>query len=150
MKKIFTLLLLVAALPLASFAQDNTTKVKDDDSNCYIKWAQKFEDRGAFDVEDGTYTDVIITFRTGSSADCYNGKADVKDGKVTGIYIRMEDGNYEPVTRKWKYEIKDVTITNGISRTLITKDDVLINVLFIKKIKPKKKGYEKAPEPTDD
>jgi hypothetical protein len=147
MKRTLTLLLLVSAFSFVSHAQE---KDKDGDSNCYIKWAQKFEERGAEEVEDGAYTDVIITFRSGSTADCFNGKAEVKDGKVTGMYLRLEDGNYEPVTRKWKYEIKEVTITNGISKTLITKDDVLINVLFVKKIKPKKKGYEKAPVPTDD
>jgi hypothetical protein len=145
MKKLFTLLLIASAFPFASIAQE-----KDESTNCYILWAQKFEDRGAFDVEDGTYTDVVITFRSGSNADCFNGKAEVKDGKVTGMYLKLEDGNYEPVTRKWKYEIKEVTITNGISKTLITKDDVLINVLFVKKIKPRKKGYDKAPLPSDD
>jgi hypothetical protein len=136
-------LLFLAALPFVSIAQE-----KEEETNCYIKWAQKFEDRGAENVEDGVYTDVVITFRSGSSAECFNGKAEVKDGKVIGMYLRLEDGSYEPVTRKWKYEIKEVTIINGISKTLITKDDVLINVLFIKKIKPKKKGYEKAPDPS--
>ena len=144
MKKVVTLALMFSALTFVAFAQDK----KDDETNCYIKWAQKFEERGAEAVEDGSYTDVVISFRTGSSAECFNGKAEVKDGKVTGMYLRLEDGSYEPVTRKWKYEIKEVTITNGISKTLITKDDVLINVLFIKKIKPKKKGYEKAPDPS--
>lgn len=144
MKKVVTLAMMFSSLTFTSFAQE-----KQDETNCYIKWAQKFEERGADAVEDGIYTDVVITFRTGSSAECFNGKAEVKDGKVTGMFLQLEDGNYEPVTRKWKYEIKEVTITNGISKTLITKDDVLINVLFIKKIKPKKKGYQKAPDPSD-
>ncbi len=128
-------------------AQDSGTKAPE--TNCYLKWAQKFEDRGANDVEDGTYTDVIITFRNGSAANCYNGKAEVKNNIVLAMYIKLEDGSYEQVKRKWKYDVKDVTIQNGISKTLITIDDELINVLFIKKIKPKKKGYEKAPDPSD-
>lgn len=144
MKKILTVVALACALPFVAPAQS-----KSEDSNCYIIWAQKFEERGADEVEDGTYTDVVLTFRTGSAAECFTGKAEVKDGKIQAMYLRLEDGTYEPVTRKWKYEVKDVTITNGISKTLITKDDVLINVLFIKKIKPKKKGYEKAPVPSE-
>ena len=135
-------------------AQDNS-KDKDKDkkevpeTNCYLKWAQKFEERSAFDVEDGIYTDVIITFRNGSNAECFNGKAEVKGGIVISMYLKLEDGTFEIVKRKWKYEIKDVTIQNGISKTLITIDDELINVMFVKKIKPKKKGYEKAPDPSD-
>lgn len=155
MKKALTLLALATAF--AANAQNGTngtpkdTKPKDNEveTNCYLKWAARFEERGADEVEDGTYTDVIITFRNGSGADCFNGKAEVKDGKVTGFYLRLEDGSYEEVKRKWKYEIKDVKIINGMSSTLITADEKLINVLFIKKIKPKKKGYEKAPEPSD-
>jgi hypothetical protein len=126
-----------------------TKEVKEIESNCYLKWAQKFEERGAFDVEDGSYTDVIITFRNGSSANCFNGKAEVKSGMVTAFYLRLEDNSFEQVKRKWKYEIKDVTIQNGISRTLITIDDELINVMFVKKIKAKKKGYAKAADPSD-
>lgn len=132
-------------------AQNTSEKeVKDAvETNCYLKWAQKFEDRTAFDVEDGSYTDVILTFRNGSNANCFNGKAEVKNNMVTAMYLKLEDGTFEQVKRKWKYEIKDVTIQNGISKTLITIDDELINVMFVKKIKPKKKGYEKAPDPND-
>jgi hypothetical protein len=54
------------------------------------------------------------------------------------------------VQRVWKSDIKDITINNGISKTLITKDNQLINIIWPKKIKPKKAGFKKAPEPTDD
>jgi hypothetical protein len=37
-----------------------------------------------------------------------------------------------------------------MSKTVVTYEDELINVLFIKKIKPKKAGFIKAAEPTDD
>lgn len=147
--------LLALALLLFGFAtikaqnSGEENKELNPETNCYLKWAQRFEERGAFDVEDGSYTNVIITFRNGSNANCFNGKTDVKDGKITGIYLKMEDNSYEQVKRKWKYEIKDLTIVNGISKTLITVDDELINVMFVKKIKPKKKGYEKAPDPGD-
>ncbi len=151
MKKLLLASILCAGMGITCMiAQDNTTDKKDViETNCYLKWAQKFEERGAMDVEDGTYTDVILTFRNGSSASCFNGKADVKNNMVTAMYLKLEDGTFEQVKRKWKYEIKDVTIQNGISKTLITIDDELINVMFVKKIKPKKKGYEKAPDPNN-
>lgn len=149
--------LLLASLVFVGFgsmvanAQEEPKKENKEqvETNCYLKWAQKFEERTAFDVEDGVYTDVIITFRNGSSAKCFNGKAEVKNGMVINMALRLEDNSFEPIKRKWKYEIKDLNIVNGISKTLITIDDELINVMFVKKIKPKKKGYEKAPDPSD-
>ena len=156
-KLLFASLISIGFGTISLQAQDNSTKDPKDqkdskdqvEANCYLKWAQKFEERGASDVEDGTYTDVILTFRNGSNAQCFNGKADVKSNMVTAMYLKLEGGAYELVKRKWKYEIKDVTIQNGMSKTLITIDDELINVLFVKKIKPKKRGYEKAPDPSD-
>jgi uncharacterized protein YxeA len=147
MKKIITLVALLINITAALYAQTN--KKVEEESNCYLKWAQKFEARGAEDVADGTYTDVIITFRNGSSAECFNGKCDVKDGKITAIYTKLEDGTYDLLKKKMKHDVP-ITITNGISKTLLTIEGELINVLFTKKIKPKKAGFEKAPEPTDD
>jgi len=147
MKKTLTLIAIFTSISFLSSAQSK--KGNDDESNCYLKWAQKFEERGAEDVADGSYTDVIITFRNGSDAQCYNGKCDVKEGKVIAMYTKLENGSYEQVKKKLRYDFP-VTITNGMSKTVLTLDDELINVLFIKKIKPKKAGPEKAPEPTDD
>lgn len=146
MKKIFTLLSLIITV----FTANAQTKKADEESNCYLKWAQKFEARGADAVADGIYTDVIITFRNGGDAECYNGKCEVKDGQVITMYLKMEDGSYELVKKKSKYDKIPATVTNGMSSTIVTKEDELINVLFIKKIRPKKAGFEKAPEPNDD
>ena len=128
MKKISTLLFLLS-LGISLNAQENTKP----DLNCYNKWALKFEERGAEEITDGSYTDVIVSFRLGANAECFQGKAIVKDKKVESFYILLEDGTYEQVIRVWKSEVKDVTITNGISKTLITKDNQLVNVLWPKK-----------------
>ncbi len=50
MKKIFTTLALMIGLIAVGTAQ--ATKPAEE-SNCYTKWAQKFQDRGAEDVADG-------------------------------------------------------------------------------------------------
>ena len=119
--------------------------------NCYNKWAAKFEDRGAEEVKDGVYEDVIITNRQGSKAVCNNGKAEVKSGIVTKVYILLTDGSYEEVKRTWKNNSdKNVTIVNGISKSMISVHGELINVLWPNKIKPKKAKASIAPEPTDD
>ncbi|HET6227967.1 MAG TPA: hypothetical protein VFF27_16910 [Bacteroidia bacterium] len=153
MKKTITTVLLVFAISSLVHAQTDpkTTeaKVGDPATNCYLKWAQKFEARGADDVADGIYTDVIITVRNGSEAECYNGKCEVKEGKIVGMYRKLEDGTFELLKNKLRYEFP-ITITNGMSKTVVTYEDELINVLFIKKIKAKKAGFVKAAEPTDD
>ncbi len=149
MKKTITTLFLVFSVSTFVGAQTSSPKSTEEPTNCYLKWAQKFEERGSEDIIDGTYADVIITFRNGSEADCYNGKCDVKDGVITAMYRKMEDNTFELVKKKLRYDFP-ITITNGMSKTVLTYEDELINVLFIKKIKPKKAGFIKAAEPTDD
>ena len=144
MQKIIILLALIVSTHIVA---QETTKI---DLNCYNKWAQKFDERGAEDVADGMYTDVIVTFRNGANAECFQGKAIVKDHKIEVFYIMLDDGTYDQVQRVWKNDAKDVTINNGISKTLITKDNQLINIIWPKKIKAKKAGFKKAAEPTDD
>ena|ERR1017187_4632322 len=144
MKKLIILLALIVSINVVA---QETVKIE---LNCYNKWAQKFDERGAEDVADGTYTDVIITFRTGANAECFQGKAIVKEHKIDLFYIMLDDGTYDQVQRVWKNDVRDVTISNGISKTLITKDNQLINVIWPKKIKAKKAGFKRAAEPTDD
>lgn len=119
--------------------------------NCYNKWSQKFDERGADEVEDGVYTDVIITSRIGAKANCWSGKAEVRGKKLVKLYIIKEDDTYEEVVRTWKGNSnKDVVIINGVSASMITVHNELINVLWPKKIKAKKAAARKAPDPTDD
>lgn len=144
MKKLIILLALIVSINVVA---QETVKIE---LNCYNKWAQKFDERGADDVADGTYTDVIITFRTGANAECFQGKAIVKEHKIDMFYIMLDDGTYDQVQRVWKNDVRDINISNGISKTLITKDNQLINVIWPKKIKAKKAGFKRAAEPTDD
>ena len=141
--------LIIAAAIFAStygFSQE-----KEMELNCYNKWAAKFEDRGAEPVKDGVYEDVIITNRQGSKAICNNGKAEVKNGKVIKFYILLSDGSHEEVKRTWKGNSNEnVIIINGISKSLVSVHNELINILWPNKIKAKKAKPTIAPEPTDD
>lgn len=119
--------------------------------NCYNKWAAKFEDRGAEEIKDGIYEDVIITNRQGAKATCHNGKAEVRNGRVVKFYLLLSDGSHEEVKRTWKGGTeKDVNIINGISKTMVSVHNELINVLWPNSIKPKKAKPIPAAEPTDD
>ena len=141
-------LLLAASLffTLNYNAQDKAVEL-----NCYNKWAAKFEDRGADEVKDGVYEDVIITNRQGAKATCNNGKAEVIKGKLTKFYLLLSDGTYEEVKRTWKNASNEnVTIINGISKSMISVHNELINVLWPAKIKAKKAKPTTAPDPTDD
>jgi hypothetical protein len=119
--------------------------------NCYNKWAAKFEDRGAEEVKDGVYEDVIITTRQGARAVCYNGKAEVRSGIVVKFYILLSDGSHEEVKRTWKNNSeKNVTITNGISKSLVSVHGEIINIIWPAMLKAKKAKPTIAAEPTDD
>lgn len=144
MKKI--LLATSLFITLISFSQEKPIEL-----NCYNKWAAKFEDRGAEDVKDGVYEDVIISIRQGAKAVCHNGKAEVIKGKLTKFYTLLSDGTYEEVKRTWKNASNEnVNIINGISKSMISVHNELINVLWPAKIKPKKAKPTIAPDPTDD
>lgn len=144
MKKI--LLATSLFMTLSSYSQEKTIEL-----NCYNKWAAKFEDRGAEDVKDGVYEDVIITNRMGAKATCNNGKAEVRNGKLIKFCLLLSDGSYEEVKRTWKNASNEnVTIINGISKSMYSVHNELINVLWPSKIKAKKAKPTTAPDPTDD
>lgn len=122
------------------------------EQTCYQKYAKVFEVRGANEVEDGNHDNVVITIRKGSFADCFLGRVKVVNGIVDpkSIKLTFVDGSFEKFDRNYKYDDQPVTILNGMSKTMVTRDDELINVLFVDAIKPKKKALKRAPEPDFD
>ncbi len=133
-------------LNLHFFSQDKPVEL-----NCYNKWAAKFEDRGAEEIKDGVYEDVIVTNRQGAKSTCNNGKAEVREGKIVRFFILLSDGSHEEVKRTWKNKSNEnVTVINGISKSMISVHNELVNVLWPNKIKPKKAKPTSAPDPVDD
>src|SRR5690606_11068623 len=147
MKKLLFSLLLTSSTMVVVAQESDDAMV-----TCYQKYAEIFEKRGADEVVDGTYNDVIITFRKGSMADCFYGKVHVKGGNINPneMFLKFEDDTYERIVRKFRYPDQVINIINGMSQTIVTIDDELIDVLFVKKIKPKKKAYVKAVDPIFD
>ena len=64
--------------------------------------------------------------------------------------LSFVDDTFEPFTRNYKNADEPITIIGGISKTLVTKDEELVNVIFTKSLKPKKKAFKRAPEPSFD
>lgn len=125
-----------------------TPRIQAQDESCFQRYAKVFEIRGTENVEDGWHEDVVVTLRKGSFADCFIGKVKVENGIVIpqSIALKFVDDNYETLKRTYKYEIP-ITIIQGISKTMVSEDEELINVLFVNAVKPKKKAYERAPDP---
>ncbi len=144
MNKLLLALLLLTA-PMISFAQEGSL-------SCYEKYAKKFTERGAFIVEDGWHEDIIITIRKGATAECIPGKVKVEKGVVVAMYRRFSDGTYEetPMVKTYKHK-EEMTITagSGISKSMLTTEDEIINVVFTKHIKPPKKKFAAATDPDD-
>lgn len=137
MKKLL-LLFSIFSLMGTSFAQDS--------KSCYDQYYEIFKIRGAEKIDNGEHKNVIFTMRTGNHADCFYGKVKVDSGYVKELYIEFEDGTYEPYILKLKTDHK-ISIQNGISRTVITKDEEIFNVMFVNHIKPPKKKYKRAAAP---
>lgn len=134
MKKIYFLALITLTLNFA-LAQD---------VDCYNHYYKIFKERGAYKINDGVHEKVIITVRGEGEPECYLGKVEVKDGNVVKMFLTFEDDTYELYEPKLKNDYPS-TVSAGISRSQITMDDEIINVFFVKKIKPLKKQYKKAP-----
>jgi hypothetical protein len=144
--------LLLSIFVLSLFGTTYGQKPQGEVQTCYQKYAAVFEKRGANEIENGTHDDVIITFRKGSMADCFYGKVKVVGGNISiyEMFLKIEDDTFEKIHRQFRYPEQAIEVKNGMSRTMVTIEDELITVLFIKKIKPKKKSYLKAPEPDFD
>lgn len=142
MKKLFFLLILVVI--------SGRLCAQTQETSCYNQWAKAFELRGADDVKDGWYEGVVLSIRSGSKTMCYTAKVLVEVGNVKEILIKYVDGKFDAYKPEWKYADQKGVITNGISHTLQTMEDDLVNVIFINHLKAKKQAYELAPLPGID
>jgi hypothetical protein len=145
MKKIYTAAVFIFALSFTLHAQPPLA----DEASCYYQYLKVFETRGAQDITDGTYDDVVISIRKGTRTDCYTGKVIVEKKVVRTMYIKFSDGNFDLFEPLYKFK-EDIIVVNGKSKTQVTVDDQLIDVFFPKLLRPKKKSYERAPLPSID
>ena len=119
--------------------------------SCYDGYNRKFEQRGAFEVEDGWHFDVVLTIRTSNPEEtqCSYAKVKVEKGMITQMFLKNEDGTFQIFNAKWKYPDEKALISNGMSKSRVTIDNRIVNVFFPKAIKPPKKKVAAAPSPDD-
>ena len=58
------------------------------------------------------------------------------------IALSFADNTFEPLRRSFK-DSDVVNIINGMSKTMLTDDEELINIMFVSAIKPKRKPLRK-------
>lgn len=140
MKKTF-LLLFFSVLFSSAFAQ----------TGCYAEWKKVFTERGSYTVSDDMHRKVIISFIEGGESYCVYGKVRVENGKIVSVFVQYEDGEYELMDGKLVND-KGLgpNVTNGVSEEITNENGEKFYVLFIEKIKPKKKSYKSAGGPGAD
>ena len=145
MKRLLLLTLGLAATFSTVFGQQK------EDLSCLDKYEKVFEERGADYVPDGMHRNVIVSITDEYGTNCFYGKARVEGSKVTGIFIKLEDEQYELFEANRFKVSYGAAIKNGISEKWVTKEDnKTMQVIFIESIKPKKKKYMPAPDPDPD
>lgn len=127
-------------------------------ASCYDQWYAVFKERGAGEIADGTH-EVIISLRNEYDyAECFFGKIEVKDGKLSSkLQIQKVDGSYEDFNKKVSalYQNADGTVkeelrnvTNGMSEALELGSGERIRLFFYKAVSQKEKANKKAPNPS--
>ncbi len=140
MKKTILLILSIFTF-FGAFSQDN---------GCFPKLEKAFEKRGAYTVADDMHRNVILSFFEGGESFCLNGKVRVENGSISAIFIQFKEGDYELYDKKFYNAQKNPPkVTNGISEMIFTADGEKLRVVFIEKLKPKQREYQKANLPDD-
>lgn len=117
---------------------------------CLEAWKDAFAKRGAYTVSDDMHRKVYVHFHAGEDSYCVAGKARVENGAVVSVFLQFEDGTYELMDMKIN-NLKGMpaTISNGISEEIVNEEGDHFYVIFVEKLKPKKKEYKTVGGPGD-
>ncbi|MDX1652686.1 MAG: hypothetical protein R3277_09345 [Brumimicrobium sp.] len=141
MKKILLLSLISLFTLSFSIAQEE---------NCFKKLENAFKERGAYTVSDDIHRNVIISFFEEDEVYCVKGKVRVENGRITSIFYYYDDNTSELYDKKFHNGNNQApAITNGISEMIVNADGEKLKVIFIEKLKPKKKNLKQATLPDD-
>lgn len=118
--------------------------------NCYEKLENAFLERGAYTVSDDIHRNVIISFFEEDEVYCVKAKVRVENGFITSIFYYFDDNTSELYDNKFFNDKKQQpTIENGISEMITNADGEKFKVIFIEKLKPKKKNLKRVTIPDD-
>ena len=119
-------------------------------SGCLEQWRKAFEKRGSYSVADDMHKKVYISFIEDGVSTCIAGKARVENGRVVSIFLEYEDGTYELMDEKiLNKDGRPPKVENGISEEIINESREHFYVIFVEKLKPKKKEYRTVGGPGD-
>lgn len=120
-------------------------------TGCLEEWRAVFADRGAYSVSDDMHRKVYISFVENGESWCVLGKARVENGKIVSVFLQYEDGTYELMDMKLVNAAgKAPGVENGISEEVINEENEHFYVIFVEKLKPKKKEYKTVGGPGGD
>ncbi len=151
------LAILFSFLSFGVFAQSTQAKPVAS-KDCFNEWYALFKDRGAKPVPTGIH-DVIISFRHDDYSECYMGKVDVIDGKISGRpQVQKVDGTFQEWDKRISSNYVDeagnikasalLEIHNGMSAEVSLADGETVRLFFYKFVEDKPKANKKAPAPS--
>ena len=158
MKPILSVIIL--SFSVSFFAQGQTkqpVKAPTGSGDCFKQWYSLFKERGANPIPDGV-NDVVITLRNADYNECFMGRIEVSNGKLTGkLQIQKVDGSYAEFDKRvsaayqnaegtLKEDLRDVT--NGMSASVALSDGEFIRLFFYKSLSEKPVANKKAPAPS--
>jgi hypothetical protein len=141
MKKIAVLLLLSLGVVFDSMSQEG----------CFERLEKAFNERGSYTISDDIHRNVIVVFfDKDNESTCVKGKARVENGAISSIFIYFDDNTSELYDKKFhNAKRQPPRITDGISEMIFTTDGERIRIVFVDKIKPRKKQFKEAVIPDD-
>lgn len=126
-----------------------TTTIAQDNS-CFYRLEKAFKERGSYTVSDDIHRNVIVSFFTETDTMCVKGKARVENGAISSIFIYYDDNSSELYDKKfYNGKRQPPRIENGLSELIYTVDGERLRIVFVDKIKPKKKQFKEAVIPED-
>ncbi|PWH81346.1 hypothetical protein [Brumimicrobium oceani] len=129
-----------------ALAQDKEEK----ELNCFEKYEEAFKERGSYTISDNIYRNVMISFFEGEEVFCVRGKVRVENGYVSAIFYYYDDNTEELYDKKFSnLSNEPPSVVNGISEMIMNADRETLRVVFIDKLKPKRKKLQKMSIPDD-
>jgi len=144
-------LLLLAITSVLIFGAKTTFAQNDKkELNCFERYEAAFKERGSKTISDNIYRNVMISFFEGDEVYCVRGKVRVQNGYVSAIFYYYDDNTEELYDKKFhNLNNEPPTVTNGISEMIINADRERFRVVFIDKLKPKRKALQQMKIPDD-
>lgn len=142
--------LLLALSTLLLFSAGETIAQEKEELNCFEKYENVFNERGSYTISDNIYRNVMISFFEGDDVFCVRGKVRVENGYISAIFYYYDDNTEELYDKNFhNLNNEPPSIENGISEMIVNADRERLKVVFIDKLKPKRKKMQRMEVPDD-